>query len=110
MRYNDDKFLTFFSECDQNVSLTDTCPRSLLNRNKLDKSMESRVVHIRLNEKDLHIVDILKRIYGYDEVAPLFRYMIRRDFEKRIEENRARQGSGVVGNSRYHKRIRDVRI
>jgi hypothetical protein len=60
--------------------------------------MESKVVHIRLNDKDLRIVDILKKIYGYDEVAPLFRYMIRRDFEKRIEENRAREGSAVYSN------------
>lgn len=63
--------------------------------------MESRVVHIRLNEKDLHIVDILKRIYGYDEVAPLFRYMIRRDFEKRIEgsTNSCQESEKEVGKS-----------
>jgi hypothetical protein len=53
--------------------------------------MGSQVVHIRLNEKDLRMVEILKRVYGYDEVAPLFRYMIRRDIEKRIEEKRARE-------------------
>ena len=57
--------------------------------------MGSKVVHIRLNEKDLRIVDFLKKVYGYDEVAPLFRYMIRRDIEKRIEERRARERSGT---------------
>ncbi len=73
------------------MSLTDTHPRSLLNRNKLDKMMESKVVHIRLNKKDLRIVETLKDVYGYDEIAPLFRYIIRRDLERKIEEKRARE-------------------
>ena len=73
------------------MSLTDTHPRSLLNRNKLDKMMESKVVHIRLNKKDLRIVETLKDVYGYDEIAPLFRYIIRLDLERKIEEKRARE-------------------
>ena len=51
--------------------------------------MESKVVHIRLNKKDLRIVETLKDVYGYDEIAPLFRYIIRRDLERKIEEKRA---------------------
>ena len=73
------------------MSLTDTHPRSHLNINKLDKMMESKVVHIRLNRKDLLIVETLKNIYKYDEIAPLFRYIIRRDLERKIEEKRARE-------------------
>ena len=72
------------------MSLTDTHPRCLLNRNKLDKMMESKVVHIRLNKKDLLIVETLKNVYGYDEIAPLFRYIIRRDLERKIEEKSKR--------------------
>ena len=53
--------------------------------------MESKVVHIRLNKKDLRIVETLKDVYGYDEIAPLFRYIIRRDLERKIEEKRARE-------------------
>ena len=53
--------------------------------------MDSKVVHIRLNKKDLRIVETLKDVYGYDEIAPLFRYIIRRDLERKIEEMRARE-------------------
>jgi hypothetical protein len=60
--------------------------------------MESKVVHIRLNKKDLRIVDTLKDIYGYDEIAPLFRYMIRRDLERKIEEKRARERPKVYSS------------
>ena len=52
--------------------------------------MESKVVHIRLNKKDLLIVETLKNVYGYDEIAPLFRYIIRRDLERKIEEKSKR--------------------
>ena len=51
--------------------------------------MDSKVVHIRLNKKDLRIVETLKNVYGYDEIAPLFRYIIRRDLERKIEDKRA---------------------
>ena len=36
-------------------------------------------------------METLKNVYGYDEIAPLFRYIIRRDLERKIEEKRARE-------------------
>lgn len=74
------------------------CPQhthgSLLNGDEIVNLMKS-VLHMRLNEKDLRLIEILKQVYGYNKTSHLIRFIIRRDVEKRIEEKRVRVLSGT---------------
>lgn len=72
-----------------NVSFSDTW--SLLNWNDIITLMESKVFHMRLSEKELYRINILKQVYGYEKTPQLIRYWITRDIEKMLEDGRLRK-------------------
>jgi hypothetical protein len=48
--------------------------------------MTSKVLHMRLNRKDLRLIDELKDVYGYDKTSHLIRFILRREVERKVEE------------------------
>jgi hypothetical protein len=48
---------------------------------------------MRLSEKELFRINILKQAYGYEKTPQLIRYWITRDIEKMLEDGRLRERS-----------------
>jgi hypothetical protein len=48
---------------------------------------------MRLSEKELFRINILKQTYGYEKIPQLIRYWITRDIEKMLEDGRLRERS-----------------
>ena len=50
---------------------------------------------MRLSEKELYRINILKQAHGYEKTPQLIRYWITRDIEKMLEDGRLRKRSSL---------------